>query len=192
MAYGSVLGQTPKSPKANEVEYSNASTSPLITSNNVQGAIDQLFTSVSNGKNKIAGAITDKGVSTSSTDSFEVMAGNIKKIPVGGKKFSTTFECPYIDDFGAKGLTINFNAIGLTFIPDIVAINITADLIAKGSLTAIFIFPESNYYFLDRDEKFTNNLSVIKNSDSLTIKPIVDEILIPMYGASAYLEAYQI
>lgn len=83
MAYGMVLGQTPKSPKANEVEYSNASTSALITSNNVQGAIDQLFTSVSNGKNKIAGAITDKGVSTSATDSFDVMAGNIGKIPVG-------------------------------------------------------------------------------------------------------------
>ncbi len=80
MAYGMVLGQTPKSPKANEVEYSNASTSALITSNNVQGAIDQLFTSVSNGKNKIAGAITDKGVSTSGTDSFDVMAGNIGKI----------------------------------------------------------------------------------------------------------------
>ena len=83
MAYGMVLGQTPKTPKANEVEYSNASTSALITSNNVQGAIDQLFTSVSNGKNKIAGAITDKGVSTSGTDSFDVMAGNIGKIPVG-------------------------------------------------------------------------------------------------------------
>lgn len=192
MAYGMVLGQTPKSPKANEVEYSNASTSALITSNNVQGAIDQLFTSVSNGKNKIAGAITDKGVSTSGTDSFDVMAGNIGKIPVGGQKFSTSFHCPFIDDFGAKGWTIVFSDIGLTFVPDIVAINIDSEDIFKGNVSAIFIFPKSNYYFLNRDIKFVNNLSVTKNSNSLKIKPINDEILIQMQSAPAYLEAYQL
>lgn len=45
---------------------------------------DELFTSVSNGKSEIAGAITDKGVATSASDSFSTMANNISKIQTGG------------------------------------------------------------------------------------------------------------
>lgn len=45
--------------------------------------LDKVFTSVSNGKNLIASAITDKGVNTSDTDTFETMANNIEKISVG-------------------------------------------------------------------------------------------------------------
>ena len=44
---------------------------------------EQLFQSVSDGKNKIAEAITDKGVSTSATDSYDTMANNIRKIQTG-------------------------------------------------------------------------------------------------------------
>lgn len=44
----------------------------------------QLFQSVSSGKNKIAGAITDKGVSTSASDTFDTMATNIRNIQTGG------------------------------------------------------------------------------------------------------------
>ena len=80
MAYGSILGQNPT---AQNTLYNNAQTSSIITANNVQGAIDQLFTSVSNGKQQIASAITDKGVSTSGTDSFSTMAENIGKISTG-------------------------------------------------------------------------------------------------------------
>ena len=80
MAYGSILGQNPT---AQNTLYNNAQTSSIITANNVQGAIDQLFTSVSNGKQQIASAITDKGVSTSGTDSFATMAENIGKISTG-------------------------------------------------------------------------------------------------------------
>ena len=80
MAYGVILGQKSI---ASDVSYNNSSTSSIITSNNVQGAIDELFTSVSNGKQEIASAITDKGVSTSGTDSFATMAENIGKISTG-------------------------------------------------------------------------------------------------------------
>lgn len=85
MAIGTVLGQHLPDLEANKVGYDNTSTSAIIKSDNVQGAIDQLFTSVSNGKTKIAGAVTDKGVSTSGTDSFDVIAENIGKIPVGAQ-----------------------------------------------------------------------------------------------------------
>ena len=42
---------------------------------------DDLFQSVSDGKKKIAEAITDKGVTTSATDTFDKMASNINNIP---------------------------------------------------------------------------------------------------------------
>lgn len=45
--------------------------------------INELFSSVSNGKEAIASAITDKGVETSSTDTFSTMANNIEQIPSG-------------------------------------------------------------------------------------------------------------
>lgn len=40
----------------------------------------ELFQSVSDGKNKIAEAITDKGVATSATDTYDTMASNIRNI----------------------------------------------------------------------------------------------------------------
>lgn len=49
----------------------------------IVGAINELFQSVSNGKQLIATAITDKGVNTSSDDTFQAMATNIGKISSG-------------------------------------------------------------------------------------------------------------
>ena len=46
--------------------------------------LQEVFTSVSNGKELIADAITDKGVETSATDTFATMASNILDIPSGG------------------------------------------------------------------------------------------------------------
>lgn len=45
--------------------------------------ITQVKKSVSDGKFKVASAITDKGVATEATDTFDVMAGNIGKIQTG-------------------------------------------------------------------------------------------------------------
>ena len=46
--------------------------------------VTQVKKSVSDGKSKVASAITDKGVATEATDTFDVMAGNIGKIKSGG------------------------------------------------------------------------------------------------------------
>ena len=48
-----------------------------------QSEVESLKTSVSNGKSAVASAITDKGVSTSATATFQIMANNISKIPTG-------------------------------------------------------------------------------------------------------------
>lgn len=55
-----------------------------IQSDNVQGAIQELFTSVSNGKKLIASAITDKEIPTAQDADFETMAENIRAIESGG------------------------------------------------------------------------------------------------------------
>ena len=44
----------------------------------------KLFQSVSDGKQKVAEAITDKGVETSANDTFDTMATNIRNIKTGG------------------------------------------------------------------------------------------------------------
>ena len=55
------------------------------TATNVQDAIDEVFQSVSNGKELIADAITDKGVQTSASDSFQTMDTNIGLIQTDSK-----------------------------------------------------------------------------------------------------------
>ena len=66
---------------ASNVSYDNVSSG--MSSDNVQDAIDELFTSASNGKELIADAITGMGVSTSANDTYATMAGNIGKIETG-------------------------------------------------------------------------------------------------------------
>ena len=52
----------------------------MCTSGGIYTAINDLKTSVSEGKSLIASAITDKGVSTASSATFQTMASNIGKI----------------------------------------------------------------------------------------------------------------
>jgi hypothetical protein len=51
--------------------------------NNLVAAVNELFTSVSNGKSLIASAITGKGVPTLADASFATMAANINSISAG-------------------------------------------------------------------------------------------------------------
>ena len=49
----------------------------------LESKVSDCFQSVSDGKTKVANAITDKGVATKATDSFATMASNISAIQVG-------------------------------------------------------------------------------------------------------------
>ncbi|RXI56926.1 hypothetical protein DP125_13150 [Clostridium tetani] len=65
----------------------STSSSTLATSKAVKSAYDkalQAFQLVSDGKLKIATAITDKGITTSSSDTFQKMADNINNISING------------------------------------------------------------------------------------------------------------
>ena len=68
-------------PDASEVGFTSGTTG--MSADNVQDAIEELFTSVSDGKSAIAAAVTDMGVQTAATDSYETMAENIKEIETG-------------------------------------------------------------------------------------------------------------
>lgn len=63
---------------AEQVGYNNEGTG--ITATNVQDAVTELFTSVSEGKAAIAAAITDKGVATAADATFQQMAEKIGEI----------------------------------------------------------------------------------------------------------------
>lgn len=58
----------------------NYQVTPSEDLDKIKADIDELFQSVSNGKTLIASAITDKGVTTSNTDTFQQLAKNIKAI----------------------------------------------------------------------------------------------------------------
>ena len=73
---------------ASQTSYSNTTTHSTATT--VQGVIDELFTSVSNGKTSLASAITDKGQSTSPNDSFSTMATKISNIQTSKPEQSKT------------------------------------------------------------------------------------------------------
>lgn len=49
----------------------------------ISDEVAEIKKSVSDGKSKVASAITDKGVATEATDTFDTIAGNIGKIQTG-------------------------------------------------------------------------------------------------------------
>lgn len=108
----------------------------MCTSGGIYTAINDLKTSVSNGKSAVASAITDKGVSTSATASFDTMAANIAKIkvndlPVAGTDFTYTGD--YTVDYNDKNdyWTLKFLTSG-TFKP-LKAMSVDVFLVGGGA-----------------------------------------------------------
>ena len=88
----------------------------------VVDAINELFTSVSDGKTAIAAAITDKGVATAASDSFSTMASNIDDIQTSPtlqtKSVSPTESSQDVTaDNGYDGLEkVTVNAVSSTYV----------------------------------------------------------------------------
>ena len=105
---------------------------------------EELFQSVSNGKMLLASAITDKGVTTLATDTFEVMANNIRKITTGSEGGSGETTTPItignIDDITVKSGS-KFNIVYTTNV-DAVKHEVSDD----GGRTFRFIYPRGNKF----------------------------------------------
>lgn len=109
----------------------------------VVDAINELFTSVSDGKTAIAAAITDKGVPTAATDSFTDMADNIADIQTGGtlqtKTATPTENTQAITaDVGYDGLAeVDVAAIPSSYVGSGVTRRSSSDLTASGATVSV-------------------------------------------------------
>lgn len=82
--------------------------------NEIDGRLDEVFQSVSDGKSKVAAAITGKGIETAADATFETMATNISNLSSGSVNISsdggwsgdTTISC-HVDTELAKVLTLS-------------------------------------------------------------------------------------
>lgn len=81
----SSLGSMPANGGNSDTVDGKQASGTLVTSEktNLVTAINELFTNVSDGKNTIASAITDKGVTASGSDTFATMATKIRNITTG-------------------------------------------------------------------------------------------------------------
>ncbi|WP_425447721.1 hypothetical protein [Dethiothermospora halolimnae] len=123
-----------KSISASNLSYDNSISG--LDAINVQDAIDELFTNVSDGKNLIATAITDvdDSLNPSGSDTFSQLAGSIRNISTGKKHFRTTMSKKqlinyvYVGDYtnlsGYKyeNYNIRFSFPGIDFIPNFLII----------------------------------------------------------------------
>lgn len=75
--------------------------------------LQEVFTSVSNGKRVIASAITDKGVHTEPDATFQQMADNIEQITSGGGSFDIVSNIAAARDEIIKPLLLNYNCVDI-------------------------------------------------------------------------------
>ena len=74
----------------------------------ISDEVAEVKKSVSDGKSKVASAITDKGVATEATDTFDTMAENIRKIPSGEMYGLYVLRAPWSNPYGVIG---NINGV---------------------------------------------------------------------------------
>lgn len=176
-----------------QITYNNSQTSSIITSNQVQGAIDQLFTSVSNGKSQIASAITDKGVSTSTNATFQQMAANIGLIQ-NAQSFEGNGIINYrISDLRDSPFIITYSDINLTFIPDILFIEIFPTFpFTTGMIRYIIVDYEENFYYPHNTDFYSNNLNVIKTDTQISFQIKVNYAGRELPSGTYSIKAYKI
>lgn len=117
-----------------------------FTSTNVEGALDELFQSASNGKKLIATAITGKGVETRNTDTFQTMATNISNIQTGSAGITPT---------GTKEITENGTYDVTNFASALV--NVPKNT-SSGTITGTFTGADELTKTIDVGSNFTNFL----------------------------------
>ena len=128
-----------------DIENEIGSATLNTSAQDLKSAINEVFLSVSNGKQLIATAITDKGVETSSDSTFQTMATNIKNISsaninVEGFTEYTLFETDevipdtWIGTNGGKDLVLSSDDFLSTFYDNLVTNNSDYGTITKTAL----------------------------------------------------------
>ena len=104
---------------------SDTSTNPIqnkVVKSYVDNGLNTLKKSVSDGKTKVANAITDKGIETATDATFDVMAENISKIETGGGELHGATLAVSTEESTLFGqtvtLTLNGASVGSTVFAD--------------------------------------------------------------------------
>lgn len=130
--------------------------------NEVKKTIEELKKSVSDGKSSIASAITSKGVATETDASFEVLAGNIEKIP-SVSAFAETYT--NIQAIANKKITCGFE-------PTTVIVCLTSGY-DNGIPFAIYRNGETYRDYSGTMYKLTGNQGIIVGPTGFTIPNII-------------------
>lgn len=145
------LSETDETTVFNAIKYDRdliANNNTLISSLNTE--VSSLKSSVSEGKSLIASAITDKGVSTASSATFQVMSDNIRNIPVGifpsGSKSITSNGSYDISAFAS--VDVNVNGVVVAYIKATVPSG-TTNIYANGNGTNINPIEVNGIYFFN-------------------------------------------
>lgn len=162
-----------------------------LTADTVQGAIEELFTSVSDGKKQLASAITDKGVPTDEDASFFDMAVNISSIPQNA-----------VPD-GMHSLTLNVNPIGSGTVEGdgVASDNMTVTAIAHPNTGFDFdywtenktiVSKNANYSFLSKSNRlltanFSDNFVVDVNNWGISELPVTQGWKCIAYGNGRFV-----
>jgi hypothetical protein len=109
-----------------------ADTGGNFTAEDVEGALSELFSAVSDGKTLIAAAITDKGVSTSATDTFGTMATNIGNISGGSAPSEIRYKSHVLPVYTAGATSVSLTIPSDTVEGDLLIVC----LFARSAVTA--------------------------------------------------------
>lgn len=101
----------------------------------VNETVDTLKKSVSDGKTKVANAITDKGVETATDATFDVMAENISKIETGGGELHGATLAVSTEESTLFGHTVTLTLNGGSVATTVFADNGTCSFVVQNSGT---------------------------------------------------------
>ena len=151
-----------------DVSYDNTTTQ--MSANNVQDAIDSVFISVSNGKELVASAITDKGIPTLATDTFAIMAEHIAEIEGGASGGGQTYFKFYDPVGGTKVDTFTSTMNGTLKLVAVGYMNAFATIKINGNVIPATesYYITSHYYYYVYVETQVNKNDIIEVSGTAT------------------------
>ena len=133
----------------------------------MENKLQEVFQSVSNGKQLLASVITDKGIETLATDSFTIMADNIGKISGSSETIPTVFEMGTLKANNHKNFTIDISKTYFVITGSNISNPIPTDKIAQfsiiNSVVTKIIQPSKTY----SDCLLSENTLIVKNIDSI-------------------------
>lgn len=110
----------------------------------VNETVDALKKSVSDGKTKVANAITDKGVETATDATFDVMAENISKIETGGGELHGATLAVNTEESTLFGQTVTLTLNGASVGSTVFADNGTCSFVVQNPGTYTITCGEAN------------------------------------------------